>query len=92
MNRVFTVSLTRGLSKLSLLCHADATCRTVQRVSWRAPPGSPSGDFFYQLTRKTSHFVSYADVNSDINLNGTGRVGEVDIEPVTAGGGITYRF
>ena len=46
MNRVFTVSLTRGLSKLSLLCHADATCRTVQRVSWRAPPGSPSGDFF----------------------------------------------
>nr|WP_289125587.1 OmpW family outer membrane protein [uncultured Halomonas sp.] len=37
-------------------------------------------------------YVSYADVNSDINLDGAGRVGEVDIEPVTVGGGITYRF
>ncbi|WP_445010075.1 OmpW/AlkL family protein [Vreelandella stevensii] len=37
-------------------------------------------------------YVSYADVNSDINLDGVGRVGEVDIEPVTIGGGITYRF
>ncbi len=37
-------------------------------------------------------YVSYADVNSDINVEGVGRVGEVDIEPVTVGGGITYRF
>ena len=37
-------------------------------------------------------YVSYADVNSDINLDGAGRVGEVDIEPVTVGGGITDRF
>ena len=37
-------------------------------------------------------YVSYADVNSDINLDGAGRVGEVDIESVTVGGGITYRF
>ncbi len=37
-------------------------------------------------------YVSYADVNSDINLDGAGRVGEVDIEPVTVGGGLTYRF
>lgn len=32
-------------------------------------------------------YASYADVNSDINTGG-----EVDIEPVTIGGGITYRF
>jgi outer membrane protein len=32
-------------------------------------------------------YASYADVNADINVGG-----EVDIEPVTVGGGITYRF
>ena len=32
-------------------------------------------------------YASYADVNADINVGG-----EVDIEPVTIGGGITYRF
>ncbi|WGI23890.1 OmpW family outer membrane protein [Halomonas alkaliantarctica] len=32
-------------------------------------------------------YASYADVNSDINVGG-----EVDIEPVTVGGGVTYRF
>lgn len=32
-------------------------------------------------------YASYADVNADINIGG-----EVDIEPVTVGGGITYRF
>ncbi len=37
-------------------------------------------------------YVSYTDVKPDINLVGAGRVGEVDIEPVTVGGGITYRF
>jgi outer membrane protein len=37
-------------------------------------------------------YASYADVNSDINANGVGKVGEVDMEPVTIGGGITYRF
>jgi len=34
----------------------------------------------------------YADVTADINANGVGKVGEVDMEPVTIGGGITYRF
>ncbi|MGP9552017.1 OmpW/AlkL family protein [Halomonas sp. AOP42-D1-22] len=34
-------------------------------------------------------YASYADVNADIN-GGAG--GEVDIEPATFGGGITYRF
>lgn len=37
-------------------------------------------------------YASYADVNSDINANGVGKVGEVDMEPVTVGGGVTYRF
>lgn len=38
-------------------------------------------------------YVSYADVDSDINSNATGAtVGQVDIEPVTIGGGITFRF
>jgi|TARA_R110000851_G_scaffold59390_5_gene137530 outer membrane protein len=37
-------------------------------------------------------FASYADVNSDINASGVGKVGEVDMEPVTIGGGVTYRF
>ncbi|MBS3669179.1 OmpW/AlkL family protein [Vreelandella boliviensis] len=32
-------------------------------------------------------YASYADVNADISVGG-----EVDIEPVTVGGGITYRF
>ncbi len=32
-------------------------------------------------------YASYADVTADINVGG-----EVDIEPVTIGGGITYRF
>ncbi|HDZ45553.1 MAG TPA: OmpW family protein [Halomonas sp.] len=36
-------------------------------------------------------YVSYADVSADINANGVG-VGEVDINPVTIGGGVTYRF
>ncbi len=36
-------------------------------------------------------YVSYADVSADINAAGA-TVGEVDIEPVTIGGGITYRF
>ncbi|WP_208644202.1 OmpW/AlkL family protein [Vreelandella andesensis] len=36
-------------------------------------------------------YVNYADVNADINAAGN-KVGEVDIEPVTVGGGITYRF
>ncbi len=37
-------------------------------------------------------YASYADVTADINANGAGQIGEVDIEPVTIGGGITYRF
>ncbi|WP_235039574.1 OmpW/AlkL family protein [Vreelandella profundi] len=37
-------------------------------------------------------YVSYADVSADINANGAGQVGEIDIEPVTIGGGVTYRF
>nr|WP_290830162.1 OmpW family outer membrane protein [Halomonas sp.] len=37
-------------------------------------------------------YVSYADVSADINANGVGQVGKVDIEPVTIGGGVTYRF
>jgi len=37
-------------------------------------------------------YVSYADVNADIDADGFGKVGEVDMEPVTIGGGITYRF
>ena len=36
-------------------------------------------------------YVSYADVRADIN-NAAGATIEVDMEPVTIGGGITYRF
>lgn len=36
-------------------------------------------------------YVSYADVSADINAGGA-TIGEVDMEPVTIGGGITYRF
>ncbi|MHC1955456.1 OmpW/AlkL family protein, partial [Escherichia coli] len=36
-------------------------------------------------------YVSYADVNADINASGN-KVGEVNMEPVTIGGGVTYRF
>lgn len=35
--------------------------------------------------------VSYADVDADINAGGS-KVGSVDIDPVTVGGGVTYRF
>ncbi|MFB9868222.1 OmpW/AlkL family protein [Vreelandella sulfidaeris] len=35
-------------------------------------------------------YASYADVSADINAAGVS--GEVDMEPVTVGGGITYRF
>ncbi|WFE71623.1 OmpW family outer membrane protein [Halomonas sp. M1] len=36
-------------------------------------------------------YVSYADVSADINAGGN-TVGKVDIDPVTIGGGVTYRF
>ena len=36
-------------------------------------------------------YVSYADVNADINAAGN-KVGKVNMEPVTIGGGVTYRF
>ncbi|MCO7246881.1 OmpW family outer membrane protein [Halomonas sp. Mc5H-6] len=36
-------------------------------------------------------YVSYADVDADITSNGN-NVGAVDIDPVTVGGGVTYRF
>lgn len=35
--------------------------------------------------------VSYANVDADINAGGS-KVGSVDIDPVTVGGGVTYRF
>nr|WP_289135336.1 OmpW family outer membrane protein [uncultured Halomonas sp.] len=37
-------------------------------------------------------YVSYADVSADINNAAGATIGEVDMEPVTIGGGITYRF
>ncbi|MCS2609311.1 OmpW/AlkL family protein [Halomonas dongshanensis] len=36
-------------------------------------------------------YVSYADVKADINSNGQ-PYGQVDMEPVTVGAGVTYRF
>lgn len=36
-------------------------------------------------------YVSYADVDADINSGGA-QVGNVDMDPVTVGGGVTYRF
>ncbi|MCB8890266.1 OmpW/AlkL family protein [Vreelandella malpeensis] len=36
-------------------------------------------------------YVSYADVDSDIRVGGE-TVGKVDMEPVTVGGGVTFRF
>ncbi|WP_416137443.1 OmpW/AlkL family protein [Halomonas sp. HK25] len=36
-------------------------------------------------------FVSYADVSADVRLGGTD-IGEAKIDPMTIGGGISYRF
>jgi len=36
-------------------------------------------------------FVSYADVSADVRLEGN-KIGEAKIDPMTIGGGITYRF
>jgi outer membrane protein len=36
-------------------------------------------------------FVSYADVSADVRLGGAD-IGEAKIDPMTIGGGITYRF
>lgn len=36
-------------------------------------------------------YVSYADVSADIDSGGA-TIGKVDIDPVTIGGGVTYRF
>ncbi len=36
-------------------------------------------------------FVSYADVSADVRLGGD-KIGEAKIDPMTIGGGITYRF
>ncbi|WP_445000861.1 OmpW/AlkL family protein [Halomonas mongoliensis] len=36
-------------------------------------------------------FVSYADVSADVRLGGE-KIGEAKIDPMTIGGGITYRF
>lgn len=36
-------------------------------------------------------FINYADVSADINSAGD-TIGKVDIDPVTIGGGVTYRF
>ena len=36
-------------------------------------------------------FVSYADVSADVRLEGD-KIGEAKIDPMTIGGGITYRF
>ncbi|MCC5903700.1 MAG: outer membrane beta-barrel protein [Halomonas sp.] len=36
-------------------------------------------------------YVSYADVSADIDSGGA-TIGKIDIDPVTIGGGVTYRF
>ncbi|WP_136248925.1 OmpW/AlkL family protein [Halomonas borealis] len=36
-------------------------------------------------------FANYADVSPDIEVNGSD-AGDVDVDPVTVGGGVTYRF
>lgn len=36
-------------------------------------------------------FINYADVSADIDANGD-TIGKVNIDPVTVGGGVTYRF
>ncbi|MBR2515693.1 MAG: outer membrane beta-barrel protein [Halomonas sp.] len=36
-------------------------------------------------------FINYADISADINSAGD-TIGKVDIDPVTIGGGVTYRF
>lgn len=36
-------------------------------------------------------FANYADVSADIESGGT-QVGEAEVDPVTVGGGVTYRF
>ncbi|GGX95327.1 outer membrane protein OprG [Litchfieldella qijiaojingensis] len=36
-------------------------------------------------------FANYADVDADVRLNGT-EVGEAKVDPLTIGGGVTFRF
>ncbi len=36
-------------------------------------------------------FVSYADISADVRLGGN-KIGEAKVDPMTVGGGVTYRF
>ncbi len=36
-------------------------------------------------------FANYADVDSDVDMHGHG-AGKVELDPLTVGGGLTYRF
>lgn len=37
-------------------------------------------------------FVNYADVDPDVSLDGAGDLGSAKIDPMTIGGGVTFRF
>ncbi|SFU86111.1 OmpW/AlkL family protein [Halomonas korlensis] len=37
-------------------------------------------------------FVNYADVDPDVSLSGAGDLGKAKIDPMTLGGGVTFRF
>jgi outer membrane protein len=37
-------------------------------------------------------FVNYADVDPDVSLDGVGDLGSAKIDPLTIGGGVTFRF
>ncbi|HSP58935.1 MAG TPA: OmpW family outer membrane protein [Halomonas sp.] len=37
-------------------------------------------------------FVNYADVDPDVSLSGVGDLGSAKVDPMTIGGGVTFRF
>lgn len=53
--------------------------------------GQAGLDFALTENVMLNSHVSYASVDADINSGGN-KVGSVDIDPVTVGGGVTYRF
>lgn len=58
--------------------------------SWGAV-GELGVDLFVTENLAFNGFASYTDVDSDTDINGAS-AGEVNLDPVTVGGGLTFRF
>lgn len=58
--------------------------------SWGAV-GELGVDLFVTENLAFNGFASYTDVDSDVDIDGSS-AGSVDLDPVTVGGGLSYRF